>query len=74
VKLGLGQGEILPGKQKPNTMVIFRKIKFAHPVFKLSRKNSRFFPEYGIQTARLYIVLQNLAEADHLYHKHSQHL
>jgi hypothetical protein len=32
------------------------------------------FRQNVIRTARVYIVLQNLAEADHLYQKHSPHL
>jgi len=56
-------------------MVTFRNTNSEHPVFELGGKNSRFFlPKNEIRTARLYIVLQNLVEAQPLYHKHSIHL
>ena len=71
VKLGLDHGERLIGKLNPDKMVTFRKTNSAHPVFKLSGKSSRFF---FFRKVRLYIVLKNLAEAHHLYHKHSLHL
>jgi hypothetical protein len=73
-KLDFGQGEIQSGKHNPNTMVVFQSRKSARPVFKPGGKSSRFFSKNVIQTARLYIVLQNLAEAHHIYQKHSMHL
>jgi hypothetical protein len=74
-KLGFGQGEIQSGKHNPDTMVVFWRRKSARPVFKPSGKIVVFFfPKNVIRTARLYIVLQNIAEVDHLYHKHSLHL
>jgi len=74
VKLGLDQGEKLLGKLNPKTVVAFWNTNYKHHVFEMSGKYSRFFPENGIRIARLYIVLQNLPEAHHLYHKHSLHL
>ena len=76
VKLEHVQGASHFGKYTPDSMFVFQIIIFEHPVFEVSGKNSRFFflLENEIRTARLYILLQNLAEADHLYHKHSIHL
>jgi len=62
------------GNYNPDIIMVFRIIISEHPVFEVSGKNSRFFSENEIRTARLYILLQNLAEADHLYHKQSLHL
>jgi hypothetical protein len=63
-KHGFGQGDIQSGKHNPDKMVVFQRRKSARPVFKPGGKSSRFFPENIIRTAKVYIVLQNLAEAD----------
>jgi len=74
VKLGLDHGVRLFENHNPDNIVVFRNTKSEHPVFELSWKKCRLFPENVIRTARLYILLQNLAEAHHHYHKHSLHL
>jgi len=63
------------GNYNTDIIMVFRIIIYEHPVFEVSGKNSRFFsPKNEIRTTRLYILLQNLTEADHLYHEHSLHL
>ena len=76
VRLEHVQGASRFKNYNPDIIMVFQIIIFEHPVFEVSGKNSRFFflLENEIRTARLYILLQNLAEADHLYHKHSIHL
>jgi len=74
VKLGLDHGVRLFINHNPENIVVFRNTKSKHPVFELSGKKCCLLLENVIRTARLYILLQNLAEAHHLYHKHSLHL
>lgn len=73
LKLELDQGARRFINHNPDKIYASQNMKYEHPIFEQSGKNCRYFPKKEIRKARLYILPKNLAEAHHLYHKHSLH-